>query len=182
MKNIILICITIFILAGCAPKDRLGDFLEEHKTRDSYFLYPSTLRMVNLENNQEFNDMIKDLERGRYTTYPKSDAFKTQIRELQKALINDGYEEVLEIKNKEIQARVLLMERKTPILFATIYDKENVHLLEIKGLINPVKIPDLMQSFNDEQFLNIFKLGNRGNQNHNHNNPHSEHTENQQPQ
>ena len=177
MSRILIIILTLIVLAGCSERNRLKDFTEKHRPEQSFVFYPSTLRMVNLENNQDFNDMIQDIEKGKYFSYPVSDEISSELKTLEKELTENGYEEILELKNKEISARVFLLEKKTPILTAFIRNNETINILELEGMINPVKIPKLMENFNDEEFLNILNIGNQ-----HQNNPHIEHTEDQQPQ
>ena len=177
MLRLSVFLITLIILAGCSKRDRLGDFIEEHHPEKSFFLYPSTLRMVNLKKNPDFNEMISNLERGRYFSFPNDPQNNENIRLLEKELLEDGYEEVIEIKNKEINAKVLLLDKKKPILFASIINEEMINLLEIEGMINPLKIPDLMENFDDEEFLNLFEITNFDQKN-----PQREHTEHQEPQ
>ncbi len=177
MTRFCFIILSLILLAGCSEKDRLKEFTEKHHPEQSFFFYPSTLRMVNLKNNQDFNDMIREMEKGKYFSYPIDDQISSELKTLERELIENDYEEILEIKNKEINARVFLLEKKTPVLIAFIRNSETISVLELEGMINPVKIPKLMENFNDEEFLNIFNIGNRQQ-----NNPHIGHTENQQPQ
>ena len=177
MPGFYFLLITLVILAGCSKKDRLGDFTEAHHAEKSLFLYPSTLRMLNLENNEDFNEMIKDLEKGRYFSYPFNEDTSKKIKELEKQLLSDGYEELLEIKNKDLSAHVYLLDQKTPLIFASVTNENMISLVEIEGMINPVKIPGLLENFNNEEFLNILNINQPTK-----NDPHFEHSENKQPE
>lgn len=157
-KSIAIFILVLLAFLGCNRKDSFTQFRESvHAERTLYF-EPSTLRMVNLENNADFDDMVKELEKALYLRINKSEGSDSAVAVLREAIAKDGYEEILIFKDKKSDIAVYLLDKKTPVVLAIALTDTIYNVIEMKGMINVAKIPAVLESFNDNTFLNILSL------------------------
>jgi hypothetical protein len=158
MKYILLV-ISFFTATLCfAQNSIVTEFKENHKTSLSLYFYPSTLRMINIERNQEFDEMISEIKKARFFKMDSGSVSKEDLSGLEKNLKNEGFEEVMFVKNKDMDLRVWGLEKRNPELVIFSKSDDELMLLEINGMINVAKIPKLTQTFNQEGFIDILNL------------------------
>lgn len=162
MKNhLIIILLSFLLFFGCRPKEPIVEFRNNHPVELALAFYPSTLRMLNLANNENYNHLIKDIEKGRYFRLNKeedADDTRQAIRTLTQTLKDEGYEEVMTVQRNGEDITVLVMDSQTPVIVTIVETKEDYSIIELKGMINVTQVPKLLNSFNDDSFLNIFSL------------------------
>jgi hypothetical protein len=160
MKLIIFLLLSVvFFFGSCQQKDSLRTFRENHPVDMTLAFYPSTLRMVNLAKNEEYNQLIKGIEKGRYFKVNKTDSTQQAIHTLTQGLIEEGYTEIMTIKGSANDMMVYLLESQPPVTVVITEREKEYMILEIKGMVNITKLPRLIDSFNnDEAFLNIFSM------------------------
>ena len=105
---IFLICNTLFSFGQTPAIDK---FAEENKEGFQYFLYQSTLRMLNGDNNPDFNELIQDLE---YIKIVSSDSLgnqaKSVYKDLQRSLVSESFEELYMSESKGVLASIYMRE------------------------------------------------------------------------
>ncbi|MCK5105724.1 MAG: DUF4252 domain-containing protein [Cyclobacteriaceae bacterium] len=149
----------IFLSSYCfAQSNVVTDFKENHETALSLYFYPSTLRMINIERNLEFDEMIREIKKARFFKMDSGAVSKADLSKLAKDLTNIGFEEVMFIKDKDTDIRVWGKEKRNPELVIISKSDEELMLLEINGMINIAKIPKLTQTFNQSGFLDVLNL------------------------
>ena len=163
MRIILSLFLTIFSLSSYAQNSAVTDFKENHETALSLYFYPSTLRMVNIEQNPEFNEMIRQVKKARFFRMDSGTVSKDDLNNLVSELTEDGFEEVMFVKNKNMDLKVWGLETKNPELIIISKSDEELMLLEINGMINIAKIPKLAETFNQNSFLDILKLNKKNN-------------------
>ena len=163
MRIILSLFLTIFSLSSYAQNSAVTDFKENHETALSLYFYPSTLRMVNIEQNPEFNEMIRQVKKARFFRMDSGTVSKDDLNNLVSELTEDGFEEVMFVKNKNMDLKVWGLETKNPELVIISKSDEELMLLEINGMINIAKIPKLAETFNQNSFLDILKLNKKNN-------------------
>ncbi len=160
MRLVVIILLLITLLfSGCHQKDSMRTFRENHPVDLTLAFYPSTLRMVNLAKNEEYNQLIKGIEKGRYFKVSKRDSTQQAIQTLTQGLVKEGYTEVMSIKGSANDMMVYLLEIQPPVTVVITEREKEYMIMEIKGMVNITKLPTLINSFNDDKaFLNIFSL------------------------
>lgn len=154
-----LLILFLFLSFNCiAQSDVVTEFKENHKTALSLYFYPSTLRMINIERNPEFDKMISEITKARFFKMDSGAVSKDDLSRLEKDLTKEGFEEVMFMKNKDMDLRVWGMEKRNPELVILSKSGEELMLLEINGMINIAKIPKLAQTFNQDGFIDILNL------------------------
>jgi len=105
MKYILVIIATLSISLGHSQSKVVEDFQAAHKGQGyKLFLYQSYIRMLNQDNNDDFNQLVKDLDHIKVITTDSSlvEARK-EYKELRKKIASEGFEELLMIDNKEMK-------------------------------------------------------------------------------
>lgn len=104
--------------------------------------YPSTIRMLNLDNDSVFNDLISDIKKLKIVTYNKrSDSTKTiDISILTPKIRNEGYVDLLQFKQSNRDIRVFLLKKndEPKKLYGIISDSSQIILIDLVGKI-PLK-------------------------------------------
>ncbi len=86
--------------------------LEDNNDGYNLFMYQSVIRMLNKDNNEEFNLLVKDLEYIKaIVTDSIGDSAKAQYKTLLKSIQGEGFSELFMLDNREMKA--------------SIYEKEN---------------------------------------------------------
>lgn len=104
------------------------------------FLYQSVIRMLNKDNNEDFNYLVQDLE---YIKVLITDSTETAAVSDYKAMTlsisNEGYEELLMIDNKDMKASVYQIDNGNGVEFvAFLHSKDfgRTGAFEMKGNLN----------------------------------------------
>ncbi len=119
-----------------AQESLLDDFLEDKESK-SFFLYQSTMRMFNeQENNADFNKLIKDLEMMRlYLISTQVD--KSEFKSLFKKIAKKKYESVIEVDSKDFTVKLYVREkgRKTTYVLGAL-TTDGAFVADMKGSLN----------------------------------------------
>ncbi len=158
MKITAFITLLFISYCGLAQNGAVTDFQENHGAALSLYFYPSTLRMMNLERNEEFDEMIRHVKKARFFRMDSAQVTSDDLIALTDQLSKGGFEEIMFIKNKEMDVRVWGAEKRTPETIVISKNGYEVMLLEINGMINVAKIPKIMNSFNENAFLDVLNL------------------------
>lgn len=151
--------IFLLISFGSIAQNRVvTDFHESHNTTLSLYFYPSTLRMINLEKNSEFDEMIRGIKKARFFKMDSGQVSKDDLQKLTEELSEQGFEEIMFIKNREMDLQVWGMEKRTPETVIISKNNNEVFLVEVNGMINIAKIPKLTEAFNESAFLDVMNL------------------------
>ncbi len=142
----------------------IAQLKEEEKTHRGFYFYPSTLRMINLQDDQDFNDLVKDIRkiiffRMKKDAFFESDFYNT-IKQLQR---EENYKEYIILEGPELNWYVV--GKKSPdqvVIFGAT--PEEHYIIEILGTLDLRRIPGLYREFQSgennlgEGFLDIFSL------------------------
>jgi hypothetical protein len=142
----------------CAQSSAVTEFKDNHDTSLALYFYPSTLRMINLQRNPEYDEMIKEIEKARFFKLDSGAATQADITALGNTLRKEGYEEMMVMKSKSNDIEVLGLEKHTPEIVVISRNGDECMLLELKGMINIAKIPKLIDAFSSGAFLDVFNL------------------------
>ncbi len=157
-------------MLSCNKKDSITRFSEENKMDKEYYVYPSTLRMVNLEQNEEFYELIEEFKKGQFFSISNTPENSELVSKLKVTMVEEGFEEAMVYKSKDRDITVYLLEKKIPKIAAIIEMDSTFNIVQVEGLINVSKIPALMEYFDKADYLDVLDVVN-----YNSNKHHSEH-------
>lgn len=158
MKFVFFLLLLLSANPGLSQSSTVTDFKENHGTALSLYFYPSTLRMLNLDRNKEFDDMIREIKKARFFKMDSGAVNNEDLSKLESELRKEGFEEVMFMKSKDMDVKVWGIEKRNPAMVILSKSGEEVMLLEVNGMINITKIPKLTETFNQNSFLDVLNL------------------------
>ncbi|MFK7756118.1 MAG: DUF4252 domain-containing protein [Flavobacteriales bacterium] len=112
LKYILSVATLIAVSLSLNAQTKTVQTLEDNNDGYNLFMYQSVIRVLNKDNNEEFNLLVKDLEYIKaIVTDSIGESAKTQYKTLLKSIKSEGFSELFMIDNKEMKA--------------SIYEKEN---------------------------------------------------------
>ena len=163
MRNISKIIIVFCLAAGVFPslqaqETLFKNYADAHKDRKFCF-YPSTLRMINIGQNPDYNDLVNGIEKLLVYTLDSaakaSQSYKSVITSYKKS----GFEEYISMSGGKTSFILYGKENEDENQFVGVMKSEDaLYAFYMRGRIGWQKIPALMQSFQTDDVLNIFEL------------------------
>jgi hypothetical protein len=139
-----------------AQESTLKAYAEEHRDRKFCF-YPSTLRMMNLTKNEEFNVMVKPIRKMLiYTLDSASIAEKSYVK-LPQQFQKNGYEEYITMYGAGNNMFIYGKESSEEMM-GVIGMNDRMFAFYLLGNVNWQKIPTLFTTMQDNEILQIFDL------------------------
>ena len=161
-------------LLSCNKTDSITRFSEENKMDKQYYVYPSTLRMVNLEENEEYYKLIEGFEKGQFFSLLNTPENSNLISKLKDDMTKEGFEEAMFYKSKDRDVTVYLLEKNTPKIAAILEGDSTFNIVQVEGLINITKLPALLEYFDTADYLNVLDVINYKPPNEHHSEQHSQ--------
>lgn len=158
MKKLILLLAILTPQFTMAQSETTKKFHEEHKDAFTLFFYNSTLSMLNMEGNEEFDQLIKDIDKMKLVRVDKSQSnfTKTDYKQLVSEYKAENFEDLMNMRQSEMNINVLIKEKGgvTRGLLLLMDDNESMSVLDIKGAVPLNKVAKLISQL---QNLDDFK-------------------------
>ncbi len=139
-----------------AQEDPLKDFADSRKELKLCF-YPSTLRMINLSNNPDLNEMVGGIEKLLIYNLDSAARADKSYKGLIETYTELGYEEYISAYGDGLSFFIYGKDgSKINQYIGIIAQAENVSVFYLKGFVAMNKFPDLIQSMNEGDFINPF--------------------------
>jgi hypothetical protein len=153
-------------VASLAQSRTVDRFMEAHRPSQKFFLYPSTLRMVNLEKNPDFYAVVREIDKLRVLMYDKAETgFSAQtVHTLSKEVQAEEYEELMTFQTKEQRVHLYsLGEDDTPEgVVGLVETDDTIILTDLEGFVNLPALLQLFQSdFNIEDVAGLVNIASR---------------------
>jgi len=156
-------------IKGFSQEGPLKAFTEENPNSQlsrlsKVCLYPSTLRMVNISKNKDYNDLVKDIEKILIYRLDSDFMRNVDLNDLFDQYKDLNYEEYASVKGTNQNMVILGNNSNTNevIGFLSGGGKNGsdlgTMLFYLKGSINWQKIPTLMKNFQSGDIANLFDL------------------------
>jgi hypothetical protein len=139
MRNLLaalaLLLISVPVFSQSETTNALGD---KYGSR-IFFFYNNTLRMINQEENKEFDELIKDIQKMKLVWVQKKEKGfgPEQYKKLITEYKTESFEEIMTSRYNGKNFDVYLKEKnnKTQGMIVTVNDSESVYVLDIVGSI-----------------------------------------------
>ncbi|MEM7552352.1 MAG: DUF4252 domain-containing protein [Bacteroidota bacterium] len=154
---LIFFSISLFSCQNDSIDDAVAIFSEsEYKSYNLHF-YPSTMRMVNLNDSPEFNELVKDIEKLEY--YTVSEISKDELDQFKSILKDQSYTEMISFQSDGNDVVAFAPEKVDQHEYLILIELQGKYqLARIQGLFNPLKIFELTESFESGEVLDVFSL------------------------
>lgn len=163
MTNTNKVIIVFCLLAALFPSLRAQEtpfkvYGDAHKDR-KYCFYPSTLRMINIGQNPDYNELVNGIKKLLIYTLDSAakagPSYKGMIASYKKA----GFDEYITMAGGKTTFILYGKENKGENQFVGVMKSEDaMYAFYLRGRIGWQKIPAMMQSFQSDDIINIFDL------------------------
>ena len=153
LKFSFLLILGLFAQPLLAQEDILKSYAEDKNLRKFCF-YPSTLRMVNLDNNPDFNELVGGIDKLLIYTLDSSATASKDYVNIIKEYEAAGYEEYASMWG----GTTLFLYGNQSALVGVFGNSETAAAFHMNGFVAVEKIPSLMETLEDNQLLNFFDL------------------------
>lgn len=146
----------VFIRPVFAQEQPLKDFAEDRKERKFCF-YPSTLRMINLSHNPDFDELVNGIDKlliyNLDSAAKANDAYRQIIDSYQKL----NYDEYASAYGGGINFYIYGKERNHYSEYIGIIRRDDLlTAFYLRGHLSVSKLPELIQSMGEGDFVNPF--------------------------
>jgi len=139
-----------------AQEDVLKKYAEERSER-TFCFYPSTLRMINLSKNPEFNEMVKPIEKMMIFMLDSTAQASKDYRKLPAQFQKNGFEEYVTMIGGGNNLFIYGSESDGELL-GVMAMQESLVAFYLRGNVNWQKIPKLMTTMKENELLQIFDV------------------------
>jgi len=150
------ILISFILLLGFqnlfAQEQPLKDFAEERR-ENKFCFYPSTLRMVNLANNPDFDDLVNGIEKLLIYSLDSTARADKTYKDLIATYEELDYEELASAYGGKLNFYIYGKDKE---YIGIIRQEDLVTAFYMRGQIAMNKLPQLMQSMSEGDFINPF--------------------------
>jgi hypothetical protein len=134
-----------------AQSTSLKKLREERKHNLHLYFYPSSIRMLNVNKDEQFYELVKDLKNIRFLNYADSPELRTRMSELKNELFTEGYEELMIMRHTGMNVQLLAHSKRSNQLVALAQTQGSWYVLDVSGKINPLLL--------NQQWQKGFDLG-----------------------
>ncbi|MDO9254126.1 MAG: DUF4252 domain-containing protein [Bacteroidales bacterium] len=158
-KLILVFC----LLAGMFPSLQAQEtpfkaYADAHKDKKFCF-YPSTLRMINIAKNPDYNELVNGIEKLLVYTLDSAAKASQSYNNIITSYKKIGFEEYVTMAGGKTNFILYGKENKDENQFVGVMKSEGaMYAFYLRGRIGWQKIPALMQSFQSDDMINIFDL------------------------
>lgn len=136
-------------LLGYSQSETMQKWHKKYSNAFTLFFYQSTLNMLNMQDNEEFQDIIKDVDKMKLITIDKSeDVFTNEhYKELVSDYKEDDFEELVSFRQKEANIKAYIKEKDgtTKGIAVLINSDSTMTIIDLKGSVPLNKIGQLAQ-------------------------------------
>ncbi|MCP4459183.1 MAG: DUF4252 domain-containing protein [Cytophagales bacterium] len=140
-----------------AQEDILKDFAE-NRNNSKYCMYPSTLRMINLKNNEAYTELANSFRKFLIYEMDSITVAKGSHRDVMKKYRNEGFEEYVSLIGGGNEVLILGEEKRTNEMVGIFGMGDQVFVFYLLGNIQWQKIPTLINTFAENDLINIFDI------------------------
>ena len=170
-KNLLLLFLLlpmpVWLMAQSATTEALQ---KKHTDALSLFFYNNTLRMLNQNEDKEFDELIKDIEKMRFLMIRKdAESFSdNDFRELITDYKKEAFEEAMTSRHQGKNFDVFVKEKngRTNGMLVLVNDSTNLYVLDILGSIALNKITKLYSTIDESTDIGNKIKAFTGRQNH----------------
>lgn len=153
MKKALLFILFISSTQLFAQGPTMRELSEEYPEAFKMMFYHSTLNMLNMEDDEDFARVIKDIDRIKLLRVDKDKfIFKADdLKELRETLADRGYEELMMVTSKESRISVFIQEDGDDIegFFLYMDEDEAFTAIDVRGYIALNDIGMLVETLKD---------------------------------
>ncbi|WPP52325.1 DUF4252 domain-containing protein [Catalinimonas niigatensis] len=131
-----------------AQSKTVARFLEKHKPSTSFYFYPSTLRMINRENNPDYQRLVRNIEKLSFLTFEKKNAnlSSSDFQNLKKQLASEKFEELFTMNDQKNHIYVYVQGDDPEAYISVVESDSSLMLFDMQGAPHLPSLMKLIQS------------------------------------
>ena len=114
------------------------EFVKDHPDLEEYFIYQSTLRLLNQSDNEDFDLLIKDIRKiNAYVAMSSADVTEKEYDKMVSKLEKDNFELLIHAKYNGALVNLMGQDKGTNSYYVlAVRDKNDFALLEMDGRLD----------------------------------------------
>ncbi|NNE29708.1 MAG: DUF4252 domain-containing protein [Saprospiraceae bacterium] len=146
-----------------AQSKTVEDLKEADQVMTGYYFIPSTLRMINIERNPEFDKLVKPIRRLNFLNLRDSFTSEEMKDAVDRLITEEEYETYAEMSGPEQNLHVLGLPEKEYTCVLAELDGQ-FYISEIQGKVNVLQLAELYQEFeqrdstSQEGLIDVFSM------------------------
>jgi hypothetical protein len=149
MRYILFFLFIVLSLSVNAQSNTTEKLHKKYNEALALFFYHNTLRMINQNDDQEFDALIKDVEKMKFLMIKKEDFRKGDYQKLITDYKAESFEEMLTSRHNGKNFDVYMKDGNAKGMVVTVNDDENLYVLDIVGSIPLNKVTKLLSTIDE---------------------------------
>lgn len=140
-----------------AQQDIIKDYADTSSVKD-YCFYPSTLRMLNIAKDQDYYNMVEDIEKLLVYSLDSASVAESSYKKMLAMYRKNNFEEYAVMEGGETNFSIYGKDGRKNEFAGVFRVKKKVYVFYMIGNIGWQKIPALVQNFSKGDMFNLFDL------------------------
>jgi hypothetical protein len=149
MRYILILLLIVCTVGAKAQTKTTENLHKKYSESLAFFFYNNTLRMVNLTEDKEFDELIRDVEKMKFLMIKKQDFAKDDYKKLVSDYKAESFEEMMTSRHEGKNFDVYMKDGKSKGMIVTVNDDENLYVLDIVGSIPLNKVTKLFSAIDE---------------------------------
>ena len=147
MKYLLTLILLLNLTVLLAQSETVADFREQHATRQDFFLYPSTLRMVNLDKNPDLYKLVHDVDKLQILLFDRPSVDRSAVQQLRQGIRGEDYEELISFRQQGSQITVYAQGNSPTLdgVVGVVDNQQTLALIDLEGFVDLPALMRLMQ-------------------------------------
>lgn len=157
-SKILFICLIGGLLSPALAQEQILKDFAETRHDSKYAFYPSTLRMINLTKNPDYEALVSGIEKILIYSLDSTSLAEKSYVGLPDAYTKVGFEEYVRMFGGDYQLTLLGKEGRENEFFGLFAEKESVYAFHLRGDIAWEKVTSLISALRNNELLNLNDL------------------------
>jgi len=154
--SFVILFIVGLLVSAKAQEKPLKDYADARK-ESKFCFYPSTLRMINISHNLDFDKMVNGIEKFLIYTLDSAARADKSYKNVLDTYRGLGYEELATMTGGQSQVYLLGKEEKHENEFVGfVTTPDNTSAFYLRGRVDFSTLPRLVNAVKKDDFINIF--------------------------
>lgn len=149
MRYLLILFLAFFIVGARGQSKTTEDLQKKYDGSLALFFYNNTLRMVNLAEDEEFDELIRDIEKMKFLVIKKEGFAKDDYQKLITDYKSESFEEMMTSRHDGKNFDVYMKDGNSKGMVVTVNDDENLYVLDIVGSIPLNKVTKLFNTIDN---------------------------------
>ena len=151
MRYSLIFLLAVSVLSAQAQSKTTESLHKKNQDAFSLFFYNNTLKMINQQEDKDFDDLIKDIEKMKFLMIDKKTFSAGDYKKLVTEYKSESFEEIMSSRHEDKSFDVFLKEKngKTKGMIVTINNASNLFVLDIVGSVALDKVSTLFNKIDE---------------------------------